>query len=105
MNPSENNDINDKLNAMEDRLSKLEENITSIDRKLTQVVDAILGNPLTKAGGFVNDIQVLKDKVKSLEEQIEAYKDFRKKMTWTTGIIVGITVVIYYAVSLYLNIR
>ena len=64
-----------------DRLFELEERIASIDTKLTQVVDAILGNPLTKTGGFINDIQTLKIKMEELEDfeefgEIEEDEDY-----------------------------
>ena len=105
-------DINVKLKSMDDRLTRLEESITSIDvsveamdKKLTQVVDAILGNPLTKTGGFVEDIKILKDKVRDLEEQLNLHKDFRKRMTWSTGIVVGALFVIYHLINLYINIK
>ena len=49
--------INKELRSMDQRLYDLEEKMNSIDTKLSQVVDAILGNPLTKTGGFINDIK------------------------------------------------
>jgi hydrogenase maturation factor len=42
------------MKSMDQRLEDLEGKITSIDTKLSQVVDAILGNPLTNDGGVVN---------------------------------------------------
>lgn len=90
---------------MDQRLYDLEERITSIDTKLTQVVDAILGNPLTKTGGFVNDIEVLKDKTKILEGKIQKQEDFKKKIGWTIGIIIAIAIVIQYLSTIYANIK
>jgi hypothetical protein len=55
--------INKELKSMDQRLYDLEEKMSSIDGKLTQVVDAILGNPLTKSGGFVDKIEVLEEKI------------------------------------------
>ena len=103
MNQFNEDDINDRLQDMSDRLSEFETKINSIDTKLTQVVDAILGNPLTKSGGFVEDIKILKDRVKSLEDELDDHRDFRKKMSWTTGIVVGVLFVIYHLITLYLN--
>ncbi len=54
--------VKQDLKNMDHRLNEMEEKMTSIDTKLTQVVDAILGNSLTKTGGFVNDIDELKKK-------------------------------------------
>jgi len=63
--------------------------MTSIDGKLTQVVDAILGNPLTKSGGFVDDIAEMKTKIKTLEDKVEKQEEFKKRLAWTAGIVVG----------------
>ena len=70
----------------------MEEKIDSINTKLTQVVDAILGNPLTKQGGFVHDIEILKQKIEDLEkvvqtmqlkkEDIEILKEF-SNISWS----------------------
>ena len=54
--------VKQELKNMDHRLDEMEEKMTSIDAKLTQVVDAILGNSLTKTGGFVSDIDQLKKK-------------------------------------------
>lgn len=90
---------------MDQRLYELEEKMTSIDTKLTQVVDAILGNPLTKKGGFVNDIEVMKNKIEILEKKIERQEDFKKKISWTIGIIIAIVMTLQYISSIYSNVR
>jgi archaellum component FlaC len=89
--------VEKELKSMDQRLYDLEEKMTSIDTKLTQVVDAILGNALTKTGGFIADLTELKAKIKDLEE-------FKKKFTWTVGIILGIGVLLQYLSTLYRNI-
>lgn len=97
--------VKSELKSMDQRLYDLEEKMTSIDTKLTQVVDAILGNPLTKTGGFVNDIDVLKDKIKELERKIEKQEEFKKRITWTVAIIVSAAMIIQYITSVYSNIK
>ena len=93
-----------ELKSMDQRLHDLEEKMTSIDTKLTQVVDAILGNPLTKAGGFITDIEVLKKKIDILEATVEKQEEFKKKVYWAGGIIVFIVLAISYVTSIYSNI-
>ena len=63
--------VKDELKNMDQRLYDLEEKMTSIDTKVTQIVDAILGNPLTKNGGFVNELEDLKRKMRDFEGMIE----------------------------------
>jgi hypothetical protein len=79
--------------------------MTSIDTKLTQVVDAILGNALTKTGGFVADIAELKDRIKDLETKLQKQEEFKKKFSWTVGIILGIGVLLQYLSTLYRNLK
>jgi archaellum component FlaC len=79
--------VKEELKSMDQRLYDMEEKIGSIDTKLTQVVDAILGNPLTKQGGFVNNIEVLEEKIKALEKKVEKHEEFKKKVYWAAAII------------------
>jgi chromosome segregation ATPase len=97
--------VEQELKSMDQRLYDLEEKMTSIDTKLTQVVDAILGNALTKTGGFVADIQDLKTKIKELEDKIQKQEEFRKKFTWTIGIVIAFVAFIQYLSVIYKNTR
>jgi tetrahydromethanopterin S-methyltransferase subunit G len=97
--------VEKELKSMDQRLYDLEEKMTSIDGKLTQVVDAILGNALTKTGGFVADIAELKERIKDLETKLQKQEEFKKRFTWTVGIIIGIGVLLQYISTLYRNIR
>lgn len=93
------------LQNMEVRLSDMENKIDSIDTKLTQVVDAILGNPLTKTGGFIKDIELLKSKIESLERSQKDQDDFKKKVSWTVGIIMAIGIIVQYMVNIYTAVK
>jgi len=97
--------VKTELHSMDQRLSDLEDKMTSIDTKLSQVVDAILGNSLTKAGGFVSDIEELKDKIKILEEQLIAQEEFKKKFSWTVGIITAVAFIAQYVINFYSKIK
>jgi tetrahydromethanopterin S-methyltransferase subunit G len=90
---------------MDQRLTEMEEKIDSIDKKLNQVVDAILGNPLTKEGGFINDINLLKAKIEHLEREQEKTKEFKNKIMWTVGILVSIGAILQYITNLYSNFK
>jgi len=97
--------VEKELKSMDQRLYDLEEKMTSIDTKLTQVVDAILGNALTKTGGFVADISELKTKMKELEDKLQKQEEFKKRFSWTIGIIIGLGVILQYLATLYKNIK
>ena len=97
--------VEKELKSMDQRLYDLEEKMNSIDTKLTQVVDAILGNALTKTGGFVADITELKGRIKDLEDKIQKQEEFKKRFTWTVGIIIAIGALLQYLAMLYKNVK
>lgn len=90
---------------MDVRLTEMEEKIDKIDTKLTQVVDAILGNPLTKQGGFMHEMDILKSKIEELEKKQRGYENFKNKISWTVGLIIGAAFVLQYIVTVYSNIK
>lgn len=90
---------------MEHRLTEMEEKIDVIDSKLTQVIDAILGNRLTKTGGFMNDIEILKEKIVTLEKKQEKDDEFKKRFIWTVSIVITIGVAIQYFLDLYSHMK
>ena len=96
--------VKKELKNMDQRLYELEEKMTSIDTKLSQVVDAILGNPLTKSGGFIKDIEIMKEKIQELENKIESQEEFKKKITWTFAIVVTVALILEYFVTIYSSI-
>lgn len=97
--------VKKELKNMDQRLYELEEKMTSIDTKLSQVVDAILGNPLTKSGGFIKDIEIMKEKIQELENKIQSQEEFKKKITWTFAIVVTVALVLEYFVNIYSSIK
>lgn len=90
---------------MDNRLTEMEEKIDQIDRKLTQVIEAILGNSLTKTGGFVDELHLLKEKIDKIEKKQERYDDFRKRISWGVGIIIGLGLLVQYVINIYTNIK
>ena len=97
--------IKKELKNMDQRLYELEEKMTSIDTKLSQVVDAILGNPLTKSGGFIKDIEIMKEKIQELENKIQSQEEFKKKITWTFAIVVTVALILEYFINIYSSIK
>lgn len=97
--------VKDELKSMDQRLYDLEEKMNSIDNKLTQVIEAIMGNPLTKAGGVVNSIELLERKISALERKVEKQEEFKKKLTWTVGLILAAAMIIQYFLDLYSHIK
>ena len=97
--------IKTELAAMDQRLTELEEKIDNIDTKLTQVIDAILGNRLTKTGGFMSDIEIIKTKIDVIEKKQVRYDEFKKKITWTIGIIVALALIVEYLTKVYSNVK
>ena len=93
------------LEQMDDRLTDMESKIDVIDTKLTQVVDAILGNPLTKIGGLMQDIEVMKQKIDVLEKSQVQYENFKNRVYWTIGIVVGVALILQYFVNVYYNLK
>ena len=96
--------INNELKSMDQRLYDLEEKMSSIDGKLTQVVDAILGNPLTKSGGFIDKIEILEEKIILMEKKIEKQEEFKRKITWTGAIIIGALMFLEYITKIYTSL-
>jgi hypothetical protein len=100
-----NTNFTSQLEQMEDRLTDMESKIDVIDTKLTQVVDAILGNPLTKIGGLMQDIEVMKQKIEILEKSQLQYENFKNRVYWTIGIVVGVALILQYFVNVYYNLK
>lgn len=96
--------VKSELKSMDQRLYDMEEKIVSIDTKLTQVVDAILGNPLTKQGGFVKDIEYLEAKINKLEKQVEKHEEFKKKVYWAAAIIATLVMGAEYITKIFANL-
>jgi hypothetical protein len=97
--------INGELKSMDQRLQDLEGGMLSIDKKLTQVVDAILGNSLTKSGGVVNDIQQLQKQIIVLEAKALKQEEFKNRVFWTIGIVVSIGLLIQYLTTIYKAVK
>ena len=97
--------VKTELKSMDQRLTDMEEKLTSMDTKLTQVVDAILGNPLTKKGGVSDNLKHLEDKIGELEKKINEHEDFRKKVYWGAAFIGFLVIVGEFLIKIYLSLK
>ena len=100
--------INEDLDAMDKRLTGIEENISSIYNKLNKIVDAILGNPLTKQGGMIAEMDQMKKDMLALQVLISVLqKDqlnnekFKNRIIWTIATIIAIVVLLQYVGNFY----
>ena len=89
MEQSENKSFLLELQNMEYRLDEMQDKLDQVDQKLTQVVEALLGNSLTKTGGIINELDEIRKRMVNLEKQQVKNDDFRKKASWTFGVILG----------------
>ena len=96
--------VQEDLKSMDQRLTDMETKINSIDTKVTQVVDAIIGNPLTQTGGFIKELETLKQEVAILKTEVSKHEDFKKKIYWAFGIFAGFIGLIQFLLNLYNSI-
>lgn len=96
-------DIN--IGNFTDKIQEMEDKIDGIDGKLSQVIDALLGNPLTKQGGMTKEIDDLKLQVSILKTEVEHLKTFKNRILWTIGAIIVIGAVVKYITTIYSNIN
>lgn len=94
-------DLEDKIDAMNIKLQQID----TINARLQQVVDALLGNPLTQSGGFKNDIETINEKISHLEKKQREFDEFRKRFYWTVGIIVAAGLLIEFFISIYTKVK
>ena len=95
----------EEFHNMETRLTELEEKIDSVDRKISQVVDAILGNSLTKSGGLVEELDIFKNRLNQIEQEQIEIKAFKNKIIWTVGVIISLGVIIQYLINIYMAVK
>jgi hypothetical protein len=53
----------------------------------------------------VDKIEVLEEKITLMEKKIEKQEEFRRRITWTIGIVVAIAAVLQYVSGLLSNIN
>jgi len=68
--------MDQRLSTMENKLDDVESKLDSMDKKLNQVIEALIGNPLTKSNGLVEDVKSMKDKVDDHDQSLKKVKWF-----------------------------
>ena len=94
-----------KLLEVENKFKDLDQKILNIDAKLTQIVEAILGNSLTKQGGFMKELNIMQEKLEDLEKKIAIQEEFRKKFLWTIVLVTILGSIIQFLIHLYQKIK
>lgn len=97
--------VETRLSQVEHRLGEVENKLDALDTKLQQVIDALLGNPLTQSGGIKHDMDAIAERVKILEKKQRELDDFRKRFFWTITLIIGAAVLLEFIVNLYSKIK
>jgi hypothetical protein len=53
----------------------------------------------------MHDMDVLRVKIEELERKQRSYENFKNKITWTVGLIVGVAMLLQYIMNIYTNIK
>jgi hypothetical protein len=94
-----------ELSNMDARLTELEEKIDAMHTKLNQVVDALLGNPLTNSGGFKHEMETINQRIAYLEKKQREFDEFRKRFYWTVGLMIAAGLFFQFVVNIYSKIK
>lgn len=65
------------------RINKFEENQAKMNENLETVVEALIGNKLTKAGGMIKELQKTNERLDNLDADIRELKKFKDRIVWT----------------------
>jgi division protein CdvB (Snf7/Vps24/ESCRT-III family) len=85
-----------RLSQMEDKLNDVESKLDSLDKKMSQVIDALIGNKLTKSNGLADDIREIGDLADKHEEIIK-----RAKWLWIG--VVSVSTIIGFFIKIVLE--
>lgn len=86
-----------RLSAMEDQLNGLKADMQDLNAKTTQLVEALMGNPIVQSEGISGDLKKIKKKVYEHEEIV---KKVKWSWMWILSIGGGLAVVIEVLIRL-----
>ena len=76
--------LDHRLSTMEDQLEELKSQIQEINNKTNQLLDALVGNPISQAKGLAADFREIKKKVYEHDQVLKQVKWF-----WAGVLVVG----------------
>lgn len=88
--------MENRLSTMEEKLNDVESKLDSLDSKMSQVIDALIGNKLTKSNGLADDIREIGELTDKHEEIIN-----RAKWLWIG--VVSVSTVIGFVLKIVLE--
>jgi len=88
--------MENRLTTMENKLNDVESKLDSLDSKMSQVIDAIIGNKLTKSNGLADDIREIGKHTDKHEQIIN-----RAKWLWIG--VVSVSTVIGFLLKIVLE--
>lgn len=87
-----------RLSTIEDQLEGLKSDMQDMNAKQTQIIDALLGNPLVHSKGLSADFREVKRKVYAHEKIIEKIK---WSWWWVLGIGSAIAIIIQFLIKIF----
>lgn len=85
-----------RLSQMEEKLNDVESKLDSLDSKMSQVIDALIGNKLTKSNGLADDIR-------EIGELADKHEEIIKRAKWLWIGIVSVSTMIGFLLKLILE--
>jgi glutamate/tyrosine decarboxylase-like PLP-dependent enzyme len=88
--------MENRLTTMENKLNDVESKLDALDGKMSQVIDAIIGNKLTKSNGLADDIR-------EIGELADKHEEILKKTKWLWIGVVSVSTVIGFILKIVLE--
>jgi len=88
--------MKDRLTTMENKLNDVESKLDALDCKMSQVIDAIIGNKLTKSNGLADDIR-------EIGALADKHEEIIKRAKWLWIGVVSVSTVIGFLLKIVLE--
>lgn len=94
--------LEQRLSSMEEQLdgikSDIQDNngkIGELDAKVSQILEALMGNPITNSKGLVGNLRNMRETVKNHDEMIKKFTWFWYGISAFAGVIISILVFLF----------